>query len=76
MVRRTANVVQDVVKPVEHDVLATAIVSMSKAAQRLTDSGLNRKAIVVLVSHDSKLPARDVVAVLDSLETLTARYTR
>ncbi len=61
---------------VERPVLAQSIVDMSRAAKRLADSGLNRKAIVILVSHSAILPARGVNAVLDSLETLTARYTR
>lgn len=76
MVKKTANIVQDVAQPVERDVLAQAIVKMSNAAQALAKSGLNRKALVVLVSHHAKLPARDVSLVLDSLESLTAAYTR
>lgn len=72
---RRANIVQDVAQPVERDVLATSIVKIADAAKRLTASGLNRRAVVVLVSHSSGLSARDVNAVLDSLETLTAQYT-
>jgi hypothetical protein len=55
--------------------LADAVVTISKAMKRLTKSGLNRKAIVVLIADDTRLPRRDINAVLDSIETLAEVYS-
>lgn len=63
-------------EPVESKVLAHAIVDISKAAKKLADSGLNKKAIVLLVSAKSKCTKSDVTAVLDALEDLTRTYCR
>ena len=54
--KKPIKVEQDPEKPVETKVLAQAIVDIGKAARALADSGLNQKAIVVLVAHDSKQP--------------------
>jgi len=57
-------------------VLAQAILDISKAAKRLSASGLNRKAIVLLVSADSKVAQLDVRHVLESLDYLAKTYCR
>ena len=75
MVKRVT-VQQDPAKLIETPVLAQAIVDIGKAAQRLSASGLNRKAITLLVSHDSKVPQRDVTYVLDSIEHLAKTYCK
>lgn len=61
--------------PIEVEVLAQSIVSMSASLKRLTKSGLNRKAIVVLVAHDTKLGHGQIENVLGSLERLAQTYT-
>lgn len=61
---------------VESKVLAHAIVEISKAARKLSDSGLNKKAIVLLVSADARVSKSDASAVLDSLEDLAKTYCR
>lgn len=60
---------------VTHKNLVDAVVAISKAMKRLTKSGLNRKAIVVLLADDTRLPRRDINAVLDSIETLAEVYS-
>ena len=71
----TITVTQDAEKPVEKPALAQAIVDISKAAEALASSGLNRGAIVLLVAHSASVPQGTVKAVLDSLESLTRDYT-
>jgi siroheme synthase len=73
---KRVTVQQDPAKIVEPLVLAHAIVDIGKAMQRLATSGLNRKAVVLLVSHDSKVSQRDVIYVLDSLEHLAKTYCK
>lgn len=75
MPKTKVTVVQDAEKPIEKPVLAQAIVDISKAAKALAASGLNRRAIVLLVSHSAAVPQGTVKAVLDSLESLTRDYT-
>ena len=55
--------------------LAKAIRSISRSARKLTKSGLNRRAMVVLLADATKLPRRDIESVLDSLDELADRYT-
>lgn len=66
---------QDTEAPVPEGVLAQAIVDMSKAMTHLLKSGLNRRAIVVLIAHDTKVPMRTVGLVLDSIRDLAKNYT-
>lgn len=60
---------------VEQVVLTRAIVDISAAMKRLTASGLNRKAIVVLVHDQSRIAKRDIELVLNNLEALAEDYT-
>lgn len=61
--------------PIPDDVLAKAILKISEAMQRLTRSGLNRDAVLVLLHHETKLPYRDLGRVLGALGDLARRYT-
>ena len=69
------NTVVEPTDDVTHKNLADAVVAISKAMKRLTKSGLNRKAVVVLIADDTKLPRRDINAVLDSIDTLAEVYS-
>lgn len=69
-------VTQDATAPVEKAILAQAIVDMSKAAQRLSASGLNKKSVAVLIHYHSKVPLRDVEIVLDNLRWLEQNCTK
>lgn len=75
MAKKNIVVEQDPERPVEAKVLAQAIVDVGKAARALAASGLNQKAIIVLVSHDSKCPQYTVKLVLESLQHLAKTYT-
>lgn len=75
MAKKSLTVEQDPERPVETKVLAQAIVDIGKAARALAASGLNQKAIIVLVSHDSKQPQYQVKLVLESLQNLAKTYT-
>ena len=66
---------QDPQAPIAKEVLAKAIVDISAAFNALKKSGLNRRAVVVLVAQSSKQPQYVVSNVLDALETLKRDYT-
>lgn len=62
--------------PEEKDTLADAIVRIGDAMTRLESSGLNRRAVIVLVHDATKLPKRDIELVLDTLPKLRSMYCR
>lgn len=70
------SVQQDADNPVEKTVLAQAIVDISRAAKRLSDSGLNRRAIEILLHHESRIPLRDIKTTLDCLKNLEKVYCK
>ena len=57
-------------------VLAEAIVNIGNAAKKLLASGLNKKAVIVLLQAETKLPQRDIRLVLDSLSQLERWYCK
>jgi hypothetical protein len=63
-------------KPVPKEILAEAIVNIGKAAAQLQGSGLNRRAIVVLLQDYTKLSKTDITTVLDALPRLAGWYCR
>lgn len=63
-------------EPVERHILATAIVKISEAAEALKKSGLNQRAIVVLLSDKTKIAKGLIEDVLDGLADLKRDYTR
>ena len=67
---------QDPDNVVEKDVLATAIVKISEAAEALKRSGLNQRAVVVLLSDKTKYGKSMIEDVLDGLADLKRDYTR
>ena len=72
-----AKIIQDEQKPVEKNILAQAVVRISEAASDLRrSSGLNDRALVLLISASSKVGKPDVEAVLRSLENLKRDYCR
>ncbi len=72
----TVKVVHPEGKPVPKEILAEAIVNIGKAAKQLQDSGLNKRAIVVLIQDYTKLSKSDIVTVLDALPRLAGWYCR
>lgn len=62
-------------EPVERHVLATAIVKISEAADALKKSGLNQRAVVVLLADKTKIAKGTIEDVLDGLADLRSDYT-
>ena len=62
--------------PESTEILAEAIVRISAAFDALQKSGLNRKAIVVLIQAETRIAARDINAVLDAMARLKVWYCR
>jgi hypothetical protein len=62
--------------PVERQILAEAILEISKAAEDLARSGLNQRAIIVLIMHKTHYGYGTIEVVLDSLSELRKDYCR
>jgi hypothetical protein len=58
------------------EVLASAIVDISRAAKSLLSSRLRHDTLIMLISHSAKVPQKHVKAVLDSLTDLERRYLK
>jgi hypothetical protein len=56
--------------------LGEAVKKVSKGIDRLGKSGLNRDAILVLLSHSTKIGYRTCAKVLDGLAALEKKYTK
>lgn len=54
--------------------LAAAIRRIDKAVSDLQSSGLNRKALVVLLNESTGVSRRDINAVLNGLESLEKEF--
>jgi hypothetical protein len=55
--------------------LSAAIEAISTSLQKLLKSGLNRRAIVVLLHDATKISKRDIESVLSGLDNLKRMYT-
>jgi len=62
--------------PETKQVLAEAVTRISEGFAALEKSGLNRKAIIILIQAETKLPLRDIRLVLDALPRLKGWYCR
>lgn len=60
--------------PVDAEILASAIIKLDAAAQRILASGLRQHAIVVLLNDLTKVGKPDIRNVLDGLSQLRKRY--
>lgn len=67
---------QDSQKPIEPPILAQAIVDISAAMNKLTRSGLNKKAIIVLLQDQTGLGKGSIECVLNGLDGLAKAYTK
>ena len=74
--KRKLVVTQQDDKPVKVEVLAQAIVDLGNASKRLAASSLNRKAVVVLLAHQTGLGQGVVKTVLEGISELEATYLR
>lgn len=62
--------------PESTEILADSIVRISIALDLLAASGLNHKAIVILIQAATKLSKRDIEAVLDAQKRLAGWYCK
>lgn len=62
--------------PETKEILAEAIVRIGDNVKKLSDSGLNRKAVVLLLHDATKVSKRDIGAILDALPRLRGWYCR
>lgn len=61
---------------IARSVLAESIVKLSDAVRSLDSSGLNQKAIVLLLHDMTKLSKRDIEMVLRAIPQLKNRYCK
>lgn len=69
-------VVQRPESEVPKEILAEAIVRISKDMAKLHESGLNRKAVVALIKDSTGYTKQAIETVLNSLAELRANYCR
>lgn len=69
-----------IVKNEEHpeptEILAEAVIRIGENFEKLQKSGLNKRAIIVLVHDYTKISKRDIETVLDCLPKLKGWYCR
>lgn len=63
-------------KPEPTEILAEAVIRIGENMEKLQKSGLNNRAIIALVYDYTKIPKRDIEAVIGSLAKLKGWYCR
>ena len=76
MKNQQVKVVQAEIDPVPVEVLATSIRSIGISMRRIEASGLERRALALLLADSSRLSMSVVLQVLKALETLERDYVR
>lgn len=61
-------------KDASEENLASAIRKISEGFDKLKKTGLNRKAIIVLLQDHTKVPKKQITKVLDGLGDLSKKY--
>lgn len=72
MNKSTVVVKQDEEKPIAAEVMAKAIIDISRATQAILSAGLKYETIVTLVHANSGVPKRDVRLVINNLSEMQA----
>ena len=74
--KKVANVIvkQEPDLEVPAEILATAITRIAAGLDGWTKAGMRRSALVILLAYSSGIGKRDVVAVLDAINSLQATY--
>lgn len=62
--------------PESKEILAEAIISIGDAVNKLKSSGINEKAVIVLIRDKTGLPKGTIKTVLDSLPQLQRWYCK
>ena len=69
-------VVKNKEKPEPINILAEAIIKIGNNFEALSQSGLNREAIIILIHDHSKVSKRDISIVLENLRLMKGWYCR
>lgn len=72
--KENIKVVQEELDPVTPEILASSIRKIAKEMQQIERSGLNRRALLVLLSGATKLPMKNIDYVLNALVQLEEIY--
>jgi len=86
MAKTKVKIIKDAENPEPVEIIAQAIIEISKAAKKLSDSQLKDRALLLLI-HDNCGPVgppykkfkptiSQIKSVLESIETLKARYIK
>ena len=73
------HITKSVDKPESTEIMAASIVAISNGFTKLLNSGLNRRAIIVLVQDmvgATKITKKDIELVLDAIPRLKAWYVK
>ncbi len=70
------NVKQNEENVLPNEILAESITRISDGIARLNKNGINRKGVLVLLSHSCQMPQSRVAKVLDALEDLKKDYCK
>ncbi len=62
-------------EPADLGDLAANIRKLGEGMEKLLASGLNRKAVVVLLKDHTSVPQRTINVILDGLQELAKKYT-
>lgn len=62
--------------PESTEILAEAIVRLGGALDKLNESGMNRRAIILLLHDATRVGKRDIEAILDAIPRLRGWYCR
>lgn len=62
--------------PESKEVLAEAIVKISDGFDAMLKSGLNRRAVIILLNHRTKVSMGDIRIILDGLKQMKGWYCR
>lgn len=67
---------QDEKKPIPQEIIADAIIKISKSMQYINETGLSRAAIIALIHDRSKVKKGDIEIVLNNLEQMEFNWLR
>lgn len=70
------NVVKDADNPIAVEVIEQSIIDIGDAMKRISQTRLNRKALVVLISKDTGIGQGTIESILDSLDSLETTYLK
>jgi hypothetical protein len=64
----------DIPDNIEPGKLARAIIDVSEAMKKLSADGLNERAVLILLQHETKLPLKTLKVCLSGMQRLVELY--